>query len=632
MRQPNLGDWWQLLLGIVLTAFAGFQIITGYFAFPNFIQRSIHVGFGLVICFLLFSIRGAPRTKFPPLWDVCLVILSAICTGYIVLKYDYIIWHGTGLNKFQLALGVITFILVLEAGRRTLGIVFPALAGVAFVYAIAGPLIPGHFAHSGIELRTIFEYLYFGPEGIWGFFTGISATTIALYILLAPVLLQTGGARAFRDIALSIAGSAVGGAAKVSCISSALFGTISGSCVANVATTGAFTIPMMKRLGYSPPLAAAVEAVASTGGQIMPPIMGAGAFIMSELLGIPYIKIIAFAAIPALLYFSAALMGIHFEAKRVNLLPIPPDQIPRVRGLLKWSLLSPIVFPVFILFFLLFKGYSPDFSALGSLLTSIALYFLLGGSFTPKQLLMRGRQIIEALQTGAKALAGIAVLIACAQIIVMLINLTGFGVKFSSLIIAYGAEHMILTLVLAMIVSMILGMGIPTTGAYLIAVTIVGVVLIKLGVLPIAAHMFVFYFAILSAVTPPVCTAVFVAAAMAESNWLKVGWISVRLALPTFVVGFIFVLNPVLLLQGKLIQIVIASATALIGVICMSAGTMGYLARRANWIERCVLIAASVILIVPGIYTDIIGISLLATTYIYQRPTLISACKTALSR
>ncbi len=608
---------------MVLTSFAGFQIYTGYYSFPTFIQRSIHVGFALVLIFLLYNGRRTPRTKSPPLWDIGLIILSVISTVYIFTRYEYVVWHPTGLNPFELTLGVITFILILEAGRRTLGFVFPALAVAMLVYAIAGPFLPGPFIHVGVQLRTILEYLYFGPDGIWGFFTGISATTIALYILLAPVLLQTGGATAFRNIALTIAGRTTGGAAKVACISSALFGTISGSSVANVATTGAFTIPMMKRLGYRPSFAAAVEAVSSTGGQIMPPIMGAGAFIMSELLGIPYIKIIAFAAIPALLYFAAVLMGIHFEAKRVGLPPVPSEEIPQVKELFSWSLLSPIVLPVGILFYLLFNGYSADFSALGALLTAILLYVFVGGRFTPKELLVRGRQILAALQTGAKALAGVAVLIACAQIIVTLIQLSGFGVRLSTLIIAISGEYLVLTLVLAMIVSMILGMGIPTTGAYVIAVSVVGVALIKLGVLPLAAHMFVFYFAILSAVTPPVCTAVFVAASMAGTNWLKVGWLAVRLALPTFIVGFIFVLNPVLLLQGEPIQILFASTTALIGVICMSAGTMGYLIRRLNLVERCVLIVAAVMLIVPGIYTDIAGIGLLAVVLLNQQWSII---------
>jgi len=265
------------------------------------------------------------------------------------------------------------------------------------------------------------------------------------------------------------------------------------------------------------------------------------------------------------------------------------------------------------------NGFSPDLSALCTIGTATVLYVFTGGHFSPKQLLVRGRKIIEAFQSGAKALAIVAVLIASAQVLVSLVGLTGFGNKFSSLVVNMSGESLILTLVLAAIVCLILGMGMPATGAYVLSVAVVGIALTKLGVAPIGAHMFVFYFSIISAVTPPVCAAVFVAAALAETPWLKAAWVAVRLALPTFIIGFMFALNPILLLQGEPIQILLGSLSALLGVICMGAGTMGYLAKKANWIERCVLIAAAIMLIVPDIRSDIAGFVLFAAVYLYQR-------------
>jgi TRAP transporter 4TM/12TM fusion protein len=548
-----------------------------------------------------------------------LVGLAVVSIGYVVFRHDYIIFHQVGLRTFELVLGSILFLVVLEAGRRVIGNVFPLLIGLVFLYAIGGRLIPGYFGHLGFSLRHIIEYFYFGSEGIWGFFLGISATTIALYVILAPVLLQTGGAKAFYTVALFISGRAAGGPAKVACISSAMFGTISGSCVANVATTGAFTIPMMKRLGYPPPLAAAIEAIASTGGILMPPIMGASAFIMAELLGIRYFKICVIGIIPAVLYFTAIMLGIHFEAKRISLPPIPEEQIPHWNDVLRWSLLAPILLPFSVLITLLFKGFSPDLSALATLGTATALYIFTGGPFSLKQMSVRARQLIEALQVGARALAGVAVLIACAQILVSFVNLTGLGNKFSSLVIAVGGSSLILALVLAAIVCLILGMGMPATGAYVLSVTIAGMALAKLGVSPIGAHMFMFYFSILSAVTPPVCSAVFIAAGLADTPWMKAAWIAVRMTLPTYIVAFMFGLDPALLLQGESVWIITSVVTAGLGVVCVGAGAMGYFVRNADIITRCVLIAAAMMLVVPGTLSDIAGFILLGATYLWQR-------------
>ena len=611
---------WYIATAVLLLAYALFQIYTGYFRFPNYIQRSIHVGLALVLCFILFSARRGARTKpgAPP-WDIFLIILAVISTGYIAVNWEHIIMQQVGLQPHELVLGIIMILLILEAGRRVIGWVFPILTTLSIFYAVAGPIFPGRFSHPPISWVTVVETLYFGGEGIWGFFTGISATVIALFIILAPILLASGGARTFHDVSLRVAGLTTGGAAKAATFMSAGFGTVSGSCIANVATTGAFTIPMMKRLGYPPALAGAVEAAASTGGQIMPPVMGAGAFLMAVLLGIPCLKIARFATLPAIFYFAAVTTGIHFEAKRIGLKPVPKELIPPAREFLTVRRLMPIVLPLGVLLGALLKGYTPGFSAMLAVLTAILLYVFVGGSFATQQMFLRTREMGKALQEGARALIFVAVLITCAQIVVTMIGLTGFGIKFSNLIITASGQSMVLALVLAMVVAMLLGMGLPTTAAYLLGVSVVGAALMRLGVIPIAAHMFIFYFAILSAITPPVCTAVFVASPIAGAPWLRVGWYAFRLALPAFIIPFAFVFDPSLMLVDPGLSTIPSLITMALGVLAMGAGAMGYLFKPTNVVQRLALLTAAVLLIAPGILTDVIGFGLLATTYLSQR-------------
>jgi TRAP transporter 4TM/12TM fusion protein len=364
----------------------------------------------------------------------------------------------------------------------------------------------------------ILETIYLSTSGIWGIVTGVSATVVAGFLIFGSILYYTGGGEIFVDLAKGVAGRSYGGPAKVSCISSALFGTISGSAVANVVVDGVFNIPLMKRLGYRPEFAAAVEATASTGGQIMPPVMGAGAFIMAELIGISYLTIALAAVIPALLYYLGVTASVHFEAKKSNLERIPKDLIPAMRKVLPRS--APLFIPIAVLIYFLVQGYDPTTAVFWSILWESP-----AARYHSPPLLEKGKNMLAALGAAGKSIVLVAALCACAQIVIGMFNLSGLGIKVSEMIIGLSAGSKFLALFFTMIVCLILGMGVPTTAAYVLAASVAGPALVKLGVVSLAAHLFVFYFAIISAITPPVCAAVYAAAAIARSNWWKTGWL-----------------------------------------------------------------------------------------------------------
>ena len=604
-NQPReLGKKGDLLLGVLMVALSLFQLYTSWQgSFPDLIQRSIHLFFVIPAAFLMYPpIKKIAGRNTILLFDKILILLTIISTLWVAFNYERIMLNPGYSTNIDLLLAPIMILVILEAARRILGPVLPMLVLLLIGYALLGPHLPGDWAHHGFSLKTILASLYLEPDGIFGYVVGISATLIAGFLIFGVILSETGGGETFVDLAKCLAGRSHGGPAKVSCFSSAFFGTISGSAVANVVVDGVFNIPLMKNLGYKKEFAAGVEATTSGGGQIVPPIMGAGAFIMAEILGISYTRIALSAIIPAFLYYTGCFFGVHFWAQRANMKPLPPELIPSFKKqILPKS--GPFIIPVAVLVYFLSIGRNPALSVFYSLVLAFLSYLLFpnkGLSFGAKL-----KKIIKSLDLGGRAIVMVASLCACAQMVIGLLTVTGLGIKVSELVVSASGGNIFLALVLTMVVAIIMGMGVPTTAAYVLAASVCVPPLMKLGISPLSAHMFTFYFAILSAITPPVCPAVYIASALAHSNWVKTAWVAMRLGLAGFIVPYMFYFAPTLLLQGSVLDIILNSATAFLGIVSLSAGIMGFWLRRLSPSDRLILMVCGFLLIDPGLYTDI---------------------------
>ncbi len=580
-------------------AMAAYHLYTAWFGAPDALSfRAVHVGFALVLAFLIYPGPERGEVNRPDWSRLVLALLGIAVSGYILVANDYIdnrMIYVDDLRREDWILGSLMVLLVLEGSRRTIGLAMPVTAAAFLAYAV--------FV-AGADLAQLMEQMYLGTEGIFGIPVSVSATYVVLFIIFGSLVERTGTGRLFMDFALALAGHTAGGPAKVACITSGLFGTVSGSAVANVMTTGTFSIPLMKKLGYRPGFAGAVEAVASTGGQIMPPIMGAAAFVMAEFLNTSYLAVAGFALIPAVMYFLAVFLAVHFEAKRTGMRGLPKPDLPRVADVLKRD--GHLFLPLAAIIGFLFAGYSASFAALGgiaSVLVAAGLRKSSRGYLAPKNLM-------EALFDGARNAAIVALACACAGIVIGVITLTGLGIEFSALVLKVSGNSLVLALVLTMIAGIILGMGLPTTPAYIMQVALLVPALVKLGVVLEAAHMFAFYFAILSAITPPVALAVYAANGISGAGLWDTGVAALKLGATGYIVPFMFVFGPSLLLIGEPLTVLLTAATALIGVTCLASGLSGYLvAPLALW-QRIGLIAAALTLIKPGLATDAIGLAL----------------------
>jgi TRAP transporter 4TM/12TM fusion protein len=622
---------WRLLLGLIAVGYVFFHLYTGYAGpFPNLQQRAVHVGFALVLTFLVLPplVKGRPGKwdSFFLTLDLGAVFLAVWCCVYVFIQYDWIMDHPAESSSFQLFLGSVAILLSLEAGRRSIGILFPILTAFFLLYAYLGPYIQdipiigswlSYWGHRGFSVPYIIQIMFLSDQGLWGFVTGISATIVAMFIIFGAFILFTGGGETFIDLAVWSTGRFFGGAAKVAVVASGFFGMISGSAVANVATTGTFTIPMMKRLKYGNEFAGAVEATASSGGQITPPIMGAGAFIMAEMLEISYLKVALCAAIPAYLYYLGCFSAVHFESLRRNLERVPPTEIKPLKEIMRPSRSVPLLGPIAILLALLLQGYTPETSAFWAIAVAVVLYLLSVSHF--REVRERIGRLLKGMEDAGRSMIKVVPLLVCANIIISLINITGIGVKLSEFIIAIAGEQEFLALLLAAAVTLILGMGVPTTAAYLLAAAVIAPSLKNMGFEPIAVHLFIFYFAILSAITPPVCAAVYVGAGIAQADWVKTAWISMRLALVEYIVPFIFIYNTSLLLLGPVGTILLSLITATIGVSMIGCATMGYLAGPMNPFMRLALLIGSIMCITPGLRSDLAGLGIMALVYAYQK-------------
>lgn len=619
-----------VVAGIIFTtlvSFSLFQAYTGAFGqFTAYIQRTVHLGFALSLIFFLYPIkRGVARTKVP-WYDWILILLSILVCGYWPYYYETLVRHIGTITDAQFYIGTIAILLTLEATRRAVGLPIVIISIAFLLYAYFGQIMPGMFAHRGLTPYQLVKAMYFTTEGILGTPLQVSSTYIFLFLLFGAFLVQTGVGNYFNDLAISIAGKRTGGPAKVAVFSSALQGTISGSSVANVVTTGSYTIPMMKRLGYHKNFAGAVEAASSTGGQIMPPIMGAAAFLMIEFAGVPYWEIAKAALVPALLYFAGIWIMTHFEAKRTGLHGLPDDQIPKMTVVLKRLHL---LFPIVIIVYLLFDGFSIERTALYGILSAIIVSLFL------KDTRITFAKFLEALVTGARTALGVAAACACAGIIVGVVTKTGLGLKMGNGlldmagVIAKGNLNIqiFLTLVFTMITSLIIGMGSPTTANYIITSTIALPAIVALNhILPaaeavpiLAAHMFVFYFGIVADITPPVALAAFAATGISGGDPIKTGVNASKLAIAAFIIPYMFVLQPqLLMINTSFIEVAFIFVTAIAGMIAVGAGLIGFWYYQLNWLLRLISLIGGLCLMYPGTYTDIVGAVIFILMLIYQ--------------
>ena len=602
----------QLVIRIISILFAAFFLYTAFRGpFVSLIQRPFNVCGGIII-WCLMDLNRPSNKKVNRVIDIVMILILAISGTYLIYMGSDILMPTFHMTTPLFILGIALTLCIMEAARRTIGIAIPILALIAIAYAVFGAYIPGVFRHAGFSLRSIIEVLVYSDRGLFGSVTGISATIIATFIIFGAVLFATGGGKTFIDLASLITGNAYGGAAKLATVASGLFGMISGSAGANVATTGAFTIPLMKRLGYSSDFAGAVEASASSGGQIMPPIMGAGAFIMAELLGTTYLDIAVAAIIPSLLFYYGVFFAVDCAAKRNNLRGIPKEQIPKAREVLHYSRSLHVFVPIVVLMIFFMKRYTATACASYAIVIAATLYYVTN----LKQIKTCTIHLLDGLADATKDMMTVISLIACSQILLCLVSLTGVGVKFTNIIIAIGGDNIILAGICAMVATMILGMGMPTVAAYILAGSVIAPALIAIDVDPLAAHFFVFYYSIFAGLTPPVCGTVFIASSLAQSNWIKTAIISMELSIGAFLVPFILIMNPAMLLIGSAFEIARCTITAVIGMTALAAGFMGYFTRPLALPSRILLCVAGIGLVDPGLVTDIIGISIVLVIFI----------------
>jgi TRAP transporter 4TM/12TM fusion protein len=595
------------LASVTAVCWALFQLATSYFwVLPLLQHRPIHMAFGFVLIFLLYPGRRGRGGRWGGMLsasaNVALLALSAGLGAYVAWLHIDLVWRMGDYYDYEILLGGLAVLLVLEATRRTTGWALPVIAVVFLLYAFYGSLAPDVIAHRGFTLRRVFTQLYLTQEGIYGLPMGISATLVFNFVLLGAFLKQTGSGQFFIDVALALFGRVRGGPAKVAVVASSFFGSISGSAVANVVGTGSFTIPLMKSIGYRPMFAGAVEAAASSGGQIMPPIMGAAAFLMAELLEISYFSVVVAALIPAILYYVALFCAVDFEAGRLNLRGLSREEIPSLRTLMRtrWYYVIP---PVTLVYLMGVQGYSPNLSAFWTLWTAVAV-----GMIRPETRLSV-RQFLETLRDGA--LASLPIVAACAAsgVILGIINLTGVGLRLSSIMVQLAGGEVIILLFMTMIACLVLGMGLPVTAAYLIPALMIGPAFKELGILPIAGHLFILYFGVISNITPPFALAAYAGAGVAGSDPVKTGFLAFRLGVPAFLLPYMFVYSPALIMEGPWLSVAVAILTAVVGVTFLTGALSGYLLVACHRYERLLLLAGALVLIKPGVITDLFGLA-----------------------
>jgi len=615
--QPG-SPWLRRLAFVVAVAMSVYHMYVAGWGPPEaMIFRGTHLMFAFTLVFLLYPSRAGGGLAWHGL-DLALLLGAVSSVAYIFLTYSVFtnrIIYIDDLNAFDKTFAILNVLLVLEATRRVIGWALP-LTAIAFLVYAAG--------FTQVKFQVLLEQLYYSTEGIYGSTLGVSASYVMLFVIFGAFMEKSGTGRLFMDFALSITGRSAGGPGKVAVVSSSLFGTVSGSAVANVMVDGPITIPLMKRSGFRPPFAAAVESVASTGGQLMPPVMGAAAFVMAEFLSVPYAQVALWALLPAVLYYLAVFFAVHFEARRHGLKGLPAEEVPRLLQVLAER--GHLFVPIAIILVGLLMGYSAPLCALVAAVACLPVALLRASTREG----LRVGLIWEALEEGARNALSVAMACACAGIVIGCVTITGLGIVFTQVVIALAQDTLLLALLLTAVAGIILGMGMPTTPAYIVMAALLIPALVKMGVVTPAAHMFAFYFAILSAITPPVALAVFAAAGLAKANIWQSGFAAMRAAAPAYIVPFMFVYEPQLLLIVKggaeqWLSVAGSALSACVGVILLAGSLFGWLIGLANRAQRVALFVAAICLIQPGIWTDLLGFGLAAAVIVWQRAEARSA-------
>ena len=611
-KREMTGIWNTIIIAICI-AFATFQIYTAMFGVLDaHLQRAIHLAFGFALIFLLYPASSSWSRTSMNWFDVLLAISGVGSAMYIVVFYQDLVLRAGFNTELDFIVGLIGTILVFEAARRVVGWPMIIVAALFMLYALIGPYIPGILGHRGVSMQELIGHLFYTTEGIFGIPMGVSSTFIYLFILFGAYLEATGLGKFFIDLANAVAGWAAGGPAKVAVLSSGLMGTVSGSSVANVAGTGSFTIPMMKRLGYRPEFAGAVEAAASTGGQLMPPVMGAAAFLMAEFVGVPYMTVVKAAVIPALLYYTGVWLGVHYEAKKCGLKGIPREELPKFKELFVEK--GHLAIPLIIIVYLLVTGYTPMRAALFAIGLSLVC------SCLRKSTRIGFKDVVDGLVNGSKGVLGVLIACATAGIIIGVVTKTGVGLKMATVLLDLAGGKLLPAMFFTMVTSLILGMGVPTTANYVITSTIAAPALVQMGIPVLSAHMFAFYFGIVADVTPPVALAAYAGAGISGANPLRTGVVAAKLAIAAFIVPYIFVLSPeILMINGTASGILVATVTALIGMWGISIAMIGYCIKNTSLVQRILFFFGGLLLIDPGTMTDVIGIAILAGAYAWQK-------------
>lgn len=615
-----------LFITIVAILMSAFHLFTAWHGtLLAMKQRSLHLIFAFTLGFALYpGFKKSSKDKID-ITDWLLIILSVGVWGYIFFNVEAIALKGGQMSTTDMVLGVLAVLLTLEVTRRVVGPELPIVTIVFLLFAYFGRHMPGIFAHRGFNVTRIVSHMYMTTEGIMGTPLGVSSTFVFMFILFGSFLDKTGVGEFFIDFAYALTGSTRSGPAMTSVLSSGLMGSISGSSVANTVTTGAFTIPLMKSVGYKPHYAGAVEATASTGGQIMPPVMGAAAFIMADFTGFPYISIVKAAIIPAVLYYIAVGTMVHLEACKLGLKGMPRESLPKVSNILKKQ--GYLTLPLIAIIFMLVKQYPPTMAALTGIVIGVIVAMTVSlikkdNSFTPKD-------ILGAMEAGAKGAVGVACACACAGMIVGVVTLTGFGLKIAEVIVQIAQGRLIPTLLLTMISSIILGMGLPTTAKYIVLATMAVPAITKLGVNLMSAHLFILYFGVVADVTPPVALAAYAGAGIAGANSMKTGFQAFKLAIGAFIIPYIFVINPHLIMVDSIVGTTVnwlpvtaalpTIVTALIGTICLAGTVESYLFGNLRIWQRIILLLAAFALLDPKLLTDAIGLAALAFIFVTQK-------------
>jgi TRAP transporter 4TM/12TM fusion protein len=589
-----------------------FQLYTGFFGLmPALIQRTTTLTFGLALCFLCFRFRKSDGGKVR-FYDWLGVALAFSILVYMVATFDTVITRGGAPTNLDIVFGVILIVLVMEATRRCVGLPLVIVAAVFLLYAFFGPYMPRLIGHRGYDIHRVAAQMFLTAEGIFGTPMAVMTTFVFAFVVFGCFLEVTGGAKLFIDLAFALTGRFAGGPAKTAVVASGLLGTISGSSLANVVTTGSFTIPLMKSCGYRPSFAGGVEASSSSAGQIMPPVMGAAAFIMAEMTGISYLKICISAAIPAVLYYVSVMLSVDLEARRTKLKTVPKDQVPPIWATTKRCL--PLLFPVFTLIGLLIVGYTPLKAALYATLVMVV------GSFFSKETRMNPARFFEAITKSSYNSITVCAACAICGIVTGVITLTGIGLKLSDLILQLSGGQLLPTLLLTMVASIILGMGLPTTAKYIVLSAIAAPALVKLGVPLVGAHLFILYFGVIAEVTPPVALTSYAGAAIAKAPGVETALQGLKISIGAFFIPFMFCYYPSLLFVDVTTKgMLFGLFSSFVGLTCLSAASIGYFFGPMKIWVRFAMFCGTMMVIHPSAFTDVAGVGLILAVGFYQK-------------